>query len=75
MFDGGVDMAYARAGSWETLYTVSVLLIIINATNILFFKGLQEQHCFEEHQTHFLYLNSHNLSLGVYLHATHTPSP
>lgn len=39
MFDGGVDMAYARAGSWETLYTVSVLLIIINATKILFFMG------------------------------------
>lgn len=40
MFDGGDDMAYARAGSWETLYAVSVLLIIINATKILFFlKG------------------------------------
>lgn len=37
MFDGGDDMAYARAGSWETLYAVSVLLIIINATKILFF--------------------------------------
>lgn len=41
MFDGGVDMAYARAGSWETLYTVSVLLIIINATKIPFLKGFK----------------------------------